>query len=149
MPSGVFAPTQYACVRRFGCTAAGGGDVGVVVAFVSRRVTKCRFHCVLLLLLGDDLLQGKIGIDLVGVLLRTELQEQGLIDALECSHDGLLRGILTLCCGLQVGEVRLPRRRLARTVPSICRLLVMTESPMSTVAPCAAICCWPAKLELL
>src|SRR5258708_17796835 len=39
---------------------AGCGYVGVVVAFVSRRVTECRFHRVLLLLLGNDLLQGKI-----------------------------------------------------------------------------------------
>src|ERR1019366_362316 len=77
-------------------SAAGCGDVGVVVAFVSCRVTKCRFHRVLLLLLGNDLLQGKIGIDLVRVLLRTQLQEQGLIDALERSHDGLLRGVLAL-----------------------------------------------------
>ena len=64
--------------------AAGRCDVGVVVAFVSCRVTECRFHCVLLLLLGNDLLQGKIGVDLVGVLLGTQLQKQRLIDALQC-----------------------------------------------------------------
>ena len=65
-------------------TAAGCGDVGVVIAFVSGRVAKCRFHRVLLLLLGNDLLQGEIGVDLVRVLLGAQLQEQGLIDALQC-----------------------------------------------------------------
>ena len=63
--------------------AAGWGDVRVVVAFVSCRVTKCRFHCVLLLFLGNDLLQGKIGIDLVRILLGTELQKERLVDALQ------------------------------------------------------------------
>ena len=66
-------------VRR---AAAGRCDVGVVVAFVSCRVTECGFHRVLLLLLGNDLLQCKIGVDLVCVLQGTQLQKQGLIDAL-------------------------------------------------------------------
>src|SRR5437879_8929776 len=38
---------------------------------------------------------------------------------------------------------------LARIVPSACRLLVITESVMSTVAPWAAICNCPATLALL
>src|SRR6266853_2060100 len=63
--------------------AAGRGDVRVVVGFVPGRVAKCRLHRVLLLLLSDDLLQGKIGIDLVGILLGAQFEEQGLIDALE------------------------------------------------------------------
>ena len=90
---------QYACVSRFDGAAAGGGDVGVVVAFVSCRVTKCRFHRVLLLLLGNDLLQGKVGVDLVRILLGTQFQEQSLIDALEFGHDSLLGYILGLRCG--------------------------------------------------
>src|SRR5208282_3494305 len=82
--------------------AAGRCYVGVVVAFVSRRVTECRFHRVLLLLLSNDLLQGKIGIDLVCVLQGAKLQEQGLVNALQFSHDGLLRRVLGLGCSLQI-----------------------------------------------
>src|SRR5258708_38688337 len=87
---------------------AGCGYVGVVVAFVSRRVTECRFHRVLLLLLGNDLLQGKIGIALVCVLQSAQFQEQGLVNALQFSHDGLLRWVLGLCRGLTIHNVRLP-----------------------------------------
>src|SRR5258708_17615795 len=88
--------------------AAGCGYVGVVVAFISRRVTECRFHRVLLLLLGNDLLQGKIGIDLVCVLQSAQLQEQGLVNALQFGHVGLLRRVLGLSCGFQVRYVALP-----------------------------------------
>jgi hypothetical protein len=70
---------------------------------------ECRLHRVLLLLLGHDLLQGKIGVHLVGILLGSQLQEQGLIDALKRSHDGLLRGILALCRRLQVRNIGLSR----------------------------------------
>ena len=44
---------------------------------------ECRLQCVLLLFLGNDLLQGKIGIDLVRILLGAELQKQCLVDALQ------------------------------------------------------------------
>src|SRR5215469_4059428 len=53
----------------------GAGDIGFVIALISRRVTKRQFHCVLLLLLGNDLLQRKVGIDLICVLQGSQLQE--------------------------------------------------------------------------
>ena len=87
--------------------AAGCGDVRVVIVFVSCRVTKCRLHCVLLLFLGNYLLQGKIGIDLVCVLLRAELQQQSLVDALQSCLDGLLGGVLSLRRGFKIGDVGL------------------------------------------
>ena len=69
MPSCSFACAYSVRLRKeISRATAGRCYVGVVVAFVSRRVTECRFHRVLLLLLGNDLLQGKIGVDLVCVL---------------------------------------------------------------------------------
>ena len=46
--------------------------------------------------------------DLVRILLGAQFQEQGLVDALKFGHDGLLRYVLALRRGLQVGDVRLP-----------------------------------------
>ncbi len=107
MPSSLFtSTTQYACVRRllrhrwsWICWRCSSSRI--------RRVTECRFHRVLLLLLGNDLLQGKIGVDLVCVLQSTQLQKQGLIDALKFGHDGLLGWVLGLGRSLQIGDVRL------------------------------------------
>jgi hypothetical protein len=63
------------------------------------------FQGILLLLLCDHLLQGKVGVDLVRILLGPKLQEQRLIDALERGHNGLLAGVLGLRCGLKIGYV--------------------------------------------
>src|ERR1035441_8608541 len=84
-------------------------DVGLVVGSIVCRVAECGFHGVLLLFLGNDLLQGQIGVDLVRVLLRSQLEQERQVDALQRGQLRLLRGVGGLRLVFKVGDIRLSR----------------------------------------
>src|ERR1019366_2345962 len=89
-----------------------GGDVAVVVGLVPVSRLQRQFQRVLLLLLLHDLLQALRLCHLARLLLRAELNQERLIDALQRSKFGLLGWIAGVACCFERHDVGRALRRI-------------------------------------
>ena len=86
------------------------------------------------LLLGQCLLGNGGGKNLVGILLRMNLEQRGGVDLAEHGHLGLLAGIGRVGVGFEIGELLGKSFESDRTVPRVESVLVIVPCPSSEVA---------------